>query len=94
MWIRYLYGNTVFIYILAAIVCFANLKVKVTKYRILSDRFEFSTPKLCENKWIKNYTLYNADTKSVRIGPFIAKIWLFSKLELHFGEHSEKHPLC
>ena len=30
--------------------------------------------------------------KSVRIGPFIAKIWLFSELDLHFDEHSEKHP--
>ena len=46
-----------FIYILAAILCFAYLKVKVTRYRILSDRFEFSSPKLCKNKWIANYTL-------------------------------------
>ena len=43
--------------ILAAILYFANLKVKVTKYRILFDRLEFSTPKLCIRKPIKNYTL-------------------------------------
>ena len=24
--------------------------------RMLSDRFEFSTHKLCKNKWVKNYT--------------------------------------
>ena len=30
--------------------CFANLKVKVTKYRISSDRFEFSTHKLCKKQ--------------------------------------------
>ena len=24
---------------------------------MLSDIFEFSTPKLCKNKWIQNYTL-------------------------------------
>ena len=35
-----------------------------------------------------------SDTKSVRIGSFITKIWLFSELDLHFDEHSEKHPLC
>ena len=33
-----------------------------------------------------------SDTKSVRIGPFIAKIWLFSELDLHFNEHSENTP--
>ena len=32
-----------FLYILAAILCVANFKVMVTKYRMLSDRFEFST---------------------------------------------------
>ena len=35
---------------------FANLKVKVTEYRVLADRFEISTHKLCKNKWIQNYT--------------------------------------
>ena len=35
-----------------------------------------------------------SDTKSVRIGPSIAKIWQFSELDLHIDEHSEKHPLC
>ena len=34
--------------ILAAIFCFAYLKTKDTKRRIVSDRFEFSTPKLCK----------------------------------------------
>ena len=29
----------------------------VTKYRMFSDRFEFSAHKLCKNKWIKKYTL-------------------------------------
>ena len=38
-----------FLYMLAAILCFANFKVKRAKYRILSDRFEISTPKLCKN---------------------------------------------
>ena len=28
--------------------------VKVTKYLLLSDRFELSTPKLCKTKWITN----------------------------------------
>ena len=46
-----------FVYILLVILCFAYLKVKVTKYRILSERFEFSTPKFCKNKWIAKYTL-------------------------------------
>ena len=45
-----------FLYNLSGILCFANLKVKVTKYRMLSDRFEFSTHKLCKNKCVKNYT--------------------------------------
>ena len=43
--------------VLAAIFCFANLKVNIvkdTKYRMSSDRFEFITPKLCKNKWGKN----------------------------------------
>ena len=30
----------------------------------------------------------------VTFGPFIAKIWLFSELDFHVEEHSEKHPLC
>ena len=30
--------------------CFAYLAVEDTKDRMLSDRFEFSTPKLCKNK--------------------------------------------
>ena len=38
-------------------ICFANLKVKDPKYRTLSDLFEFSTPKLCSNKWLTNYIL-------------------------------------
>ena len=29
-----------------------------------------------------------SDTKSVRTGPFIAKIWLFSELDLHFDKHN------
>ena len=36
-----------FLRILVAILCFANLKVKVTKYRMSTDRFEFSTHTLC-----------------------------------------------
>ena len=36
--------------VLAAIFGFSHLKVKDTKDRMLSDRFEFSTPKLCKNK--------------------------------------------
>ena len=40
-------GNIQFeIIILAAILCFANLKVEVTKYEMLTDRFEFSTHKI------------------------------------------------
>ena len=36
--------------------CFANLKMEITKYRMLSHRFEFTTHKLCKiDKWIKNY---------------------------------------
>ena len=38
-------------------VFFPKLKVKVTQYKKLSDRFEFSTPKLCKNKCIKHYAL-------------------------------------
>ena len=43
--------------VLAAIFCFANLKVKDTEYRTLFDRFEISTPKLCKNKQLTNYIL-------------------------------------
>ena len=43
--------------VLAAIFCFANLKAKDTEYRMLSDGFEFSTPKLYTNKWLKHYIL-------------------------------------
>ena len=46
-----------FLNILVAILCFANSKVRVNKYRMLSDRFEFSTHKLYKNKWIIKYTL-------------------------------------
>ena len=35
--------------------CFAYLEVKDTKYRMLTDRFEFSTQKLCKNKREKKY---------------------------------------
>ena len=31
-------------------------KVEFTRYRMLTHRFEFSTHKLCKNKWMKNYT--------------------------------------
>ena len=43
--------------VLAAIFCFANLKVNDTEYRTLSDGFEFSTLKLCKNKRLTNYQL-------------------------------------
>ena len=36
--------------VLAAIFYFAYLKVNDTKDRMLTDTFEFSTPKLCKNK--------------------------------------------
>ena len=36
--------------VLAAIFCFAYLKVNDTKDRMLTDIFKFSTPKLCKNK--------------------------------------------
>ena len=36
--------------VLAAIFCFAYLKAKDTKDRMLSDKFKLSTPKLCKNK--------------------------------------------
>ena len=36
--------------VLAAIFYFAYLKVNGTKDRMLTDIFEFSTPKLCKNK--------------------------------------------
>ena len=39
---------------LAVIFCFAYLKMKDTKNKMLCDRFEFSTPKLCKNKRKKN----------------------------------------
>ena len=52
IWLE-IYG---FLSILVAILCFANLKVKVTRYRMLSDRFDFSTHQLCKNIWITNYT--------------------------------------
>ena len=41
----------------ALIFCFANLELKDTKYKILSDRFKFSTHKLCESKRDKNIDL-------------------------------------
>ena len=40
-----------------AVMCFANLKVNVTKYRLLSYTFELSTHKLCKTKCITNYIL-------------------------------------
>ena len=43
--------------VLAAIFCFAYLKAKDTKHNILSDRFEFSTPKLCKKDREKNLHL-------------------------------------
>ena len=51
------YNIRCFPYILVAILCFANLKVKVTEYQMLSNRFELSTPKLWKTKWITNYIL-------------------------------------
>ena len=36
--------------VLAAFFCFAFLKVKDTEYKVLFDRFGFSTHKLCKNK--------------------------------------------
>ena len=42
--------NTGFFLHFGSHLCVANLKVKVTKYKMLSDRFEFSTHKLCKNK--------------------------------------------
>ena len=36
--------------VLAVIFCFAYLKVNDTKDRILTDIFEFSTPKLCNKQ--------------------------------------------
>ena len=36
--------------VLAAIFCFAYWKVNDNKDRMLTDIFEFSTPKLCKNK--------------------------------------------
>ena len=40
----------------AAIFCFAYIKVKDTKYKMLSDKFESSTLKLCNDKREKNLT--------------------------------------
>ena len=42
-----------FIYMLAAILYFANPKVEITKYRKLTDSFKFSTPKLCKTSGYK-----------------------------------------
>ena len=39
-----------------SILYFANLKVTVAKYRLLSVRFEFITRNLFKNKCMKNYT--------------------------------------
>ena len=38
----------------------ANLKVKVTKYRMLSDRFEFSTHKFCKKQVYKYLSTPNS----------------------------------
>ena len=43
--------------VLAAIFCFAYLKVKDTKYIILYHRLEFSTRELCKSKREKKYRL-------------------------------------
>ena len=43
--------------VLAAIFCFPCLKVKDTKYIILSERFEFSTHQLCKNKRDQKHSL-------------------------------------
>ena len=36
--------------VLEAIFCFSHLKVNDTKDKMLSDTFDFSTPRLCKNK--------------------------------------------
>ena len=58
----------VFPCILVAISCFANLKVKGNKNRLLSDRLEVSTNKLSKNKRIIEYTL-KFQAKSFRFQP-------------------------
>ena len=57
LYVRHTLEKWGFVIILVVILCLVNLKVKVTKYRILFDRFEFSTHQLCKNKWIKRYSL-------------------------------------
>ena len=53
-----------FLSILVVILCFSILKVKVTKYRILSDKF--STHLLCKYNWIRKYRpTLNAEQRSV-----------------------------
>ena len=55
--------------VLAAVFCFAYLKVKDIKYIILSDRLEFSTHKLCKNKWDKNIVLIAEQSSMFHISP-------------------------
>ena len=49
------------------IFCFTFFKVKDTKWRILSDRFEFSIHKLCKTKLEKNIDLIAEQSSMLHI---------------------------
>ena len=64
---------------LAAILCFDNLKVKVTKYKMLSDAFEICTHKFCKNKRIQNYAQKLREKNHVQTPEIRSKINVFER---------------
>ena len=73
-----------FLYIFAPIVCFANLKVKVTKYIMLSNRFEFRTHKLCNNNSIKTMHKNSEEKIKFQISPEAKYTNFHEKLQYYF----------
>ena len=75
--------------VLEAIFCFDYLKVNDTKDKILTDIFEFRTPKLCKNKW-KNNVHLNVEQSSIfyfsaqaKYTHFQKKAAIFSHLKIY-----------
>ena len=66
---------------LTAIFLFAFLKVKDAKYRMLFDIFEFTTHKLCKNKWIIKYKLKIQANFNVQISAQATSTYFHERLQ-------------
>ena len=66
--------------VLAIIFCFASLKVNDTKNRMLTDTFEFSTPKLLRKTLFSHLKIYmpctNLNTTQFQEYTYMAIIWV------------------